>query len=261
MVATLIGAGDIAVCGSLQAERSAALLDTVPGIVVTFGDNAYPNGTYDEFMQCYDPTWGRHKARTRPSPGNHDYNTPGATGYFKYFGDLAGPPGLGYYSYFAGEWQVFALNSSAPADTASAQYQWLRRELTSRTVRCRLAYWHYPVKNSGFDGNMTQMLAIWRLLYDNGATLVLTGHAHNYERFSRLGRNVEVDSANGMRQFVVGTGGSTYTTFVARQPGSEVFKDSVVGVLKLTLRPGAYDWRFDSPAGWKFSDAGSDTCR
>src|SRR5688572_18798047 len=108
--AVLAGAGDIGMCGVPGAEATAQLLDRIAGTIFTVGDNAYPSGTQADFRNCYDPTWGRHRERTRPTPGNHDYETPGAAPFFAYFGASAGPPGLGYYTYTAGSWQVIALN-------------------------------------------------------------------------------------------------------------------------------------------------------
>jgi hypothetical protein len=260
MTAVLVGAGDIANCASRLHERSAALLDDIEGTVITIGDNAYPDGTLDDYQRCYDKSWGRHKSRTRPSPGNHDHNTPGAAGYFAYFGAQAGPPALGYYSYFAGDWQVFSLDSQIPAGAGSPQFQWLRSELQATTVRCRLSYWHYPVFSSGFDGNMKQMREVWRLLYEHGVDVVLTGHAHDYERFSQLNADGLPDDTRGIRQFVVGTGGGSFTGLVARQPYSEVYGSDVLGVIKLTLEPTSYRWDFIPADGWFFADSGSNEC-
>jgi len=128
---TLIGAGDIAVCGSRGSEETARLLDNIPGTIFTAGDNVYPSGSDQAYRDCYEPTWGRHRQRTRPTPGNHEYEVPGASGYFGYFGANAGTPGLGYYSYRLGAWQVYSLNSNVPTDASSAQYQWLAAELSS----------------------------------------------------------------------------------------------------------------------------------
>jgi hypothetical protein len=210
----------------------------------------------DEFLTCYDKSWGRHKTRTRPAPGDHEYRTPGAAGYFEYFGDQAG---VGYYSYSAGEWQIFSLDSSAAASVSSAQYRWLRGELESTRVTCRLAYWHLPVFNSGFDGNMPQMREVWRLLYENGVDVVLSGHAHDYERFTRMDAS-GVRDPRGIRQFVVGTGGGSFTEPSNRLPTSEAFATNTLGVLKLTLEPGRYAWEFLPADGIAFNDSGSDAC-
>ena len=260
MTATLVGAGDIANCASRSHERTAAILDRVDGTVITMGDNVYPDGAIGEFLSCYDKSWGRHKNRTKPAPGDHEYRTPGAAGYFEYFSGQIGQPGLGYYSYFAGDWQVFSLDSSAPASANSPQYRWLQSELQSTTVRCRLAYWHLPVFNSGFDGNRPQMREVWRLLFAHGVDVVLAGHAHDYERFSRLDADGVPDRARGIRQFIVGTGGASFTEPAQRQASSEAFASNVLGVLKLTLEPQGYKWQFIPADGWTFSDAGSDEC-
>jgi 3',5'-cyclic AMP phosphodiesterase CpdA len=260
MTAILVGAGDIANCASTMHERTAALLDRIDGTVITMGDNVYNDGTPEEFQTCYGRSWGRHKDRTRPAPGNHDYNTPGAAGYFGYFGPQAGPAGLGYYSYFAGDWQVFSLNSQVAAGRNSAQYLWLRRELQATVVRCRIAYWHHPVFSSGFDGSVEEMRDVWRLLYEHGADVVLTGHAHDYERFLPMDAEGLPDPEKGIRQFVVGTGGGSLTGLVQRAPHSEVFEGQVFGIIEMTLEPTSYRWRFIPAEGWTFTDSGASAC-
>lgn len=254
------GAGDIANCLTPeQGERVARLLDNIEGLIFTTGDNVYENGTLEEFQRCYTPTWGRHLARTRPSPGNHEYNTPGAAGYFQYFGDLAGPPGRGYYSYDHGTWKILSLNSMAPAGPESAQFNWVAQELKSNSARCTLAYWHHPVFSSGHDGNGTAMRAIFQLLFDNSADVVVVGHSHHYERFAPQDINGRAMPGRGIRQFVVGTGGTYFTNITAIQPNSEIRDGRTNGVLKLTLAPTSYTWEF-VPAGGSFRDSGSDVC-
>ncbi len=255
------GAGDIANCDTLAAgERVAKLLDGIEGLIFTAGDNVYENGTLDEFERCYTPTWGRHRARTRPSPGNHDYNTRGASGYFQYFGDTAGPLGLGYYSYDHGAWKIFSLNSMAPADSGSAQFNWVAQELKATPAKCTLAYWHHPVFSSGHDGNMPNMRAIWQLLYDNNAEVVIVAHSHNYERFAPQDVDGQPRPGRGIREFVVGTGGTYFTNRRSVAANSEVFNNNSQGILKLTLAPANYSWEFIPAAGATFRDSGSDAC-
>ena len=133
----LVGAGDIAVCGSVATAQTAALLDRIDGTVFTAGDNAYFQGSAANYRDCYEPTWGRHKHRTRPSPGNHEYETAGGAAYFDYFGPSAGPPGLGYYSFEAGPWHVVSLNSNVAANQSSPQYQWLANDLAGQECPLR----------------------------------------------------------------------------------------------------------------------------
>jgi uncharacterized protein YjdB len=255
----LVGAGDIARCGDSGAENTARILDTVPGTVFTTGDNAYPDGTAEDFANCYDPTWGRHKSRTRPSAGNHDYHTSGATGYFDYFGSAAGARGEGYYSYDLGDWHVVALNSNISMSAGSSQEQWLRADLAATTKRCVAAYWHHPRFSSGDHGNSSRSQAIWEALYDAGAEVVLAGHDHVYERFAPQTPNAVADTERGIREFVVGTGGKSLYGFGTPEPNSEVRYNSTDGVLKLTLRSDGYDWQF-IPTSGSFSDTGSGTC-
>ena len=181
----LVGAGDIAGCSSDGDEATAKLLDSIPGTVFTTGDNAYPSGTMSEFLDCYDPSWGRHKARTYPSSGNHDYGTQGAAGYYAYFGSVAGDPDKGYYSYDLGSWHIVVLNSNIQEGAGSDQEQWLRADLAAHPVACTLAYWHHPRFSSGdVHGSDGKMQSLWQALYDFGADVVLNGHEHNYERFA-----------------------------------------------------------------------------
>jgi hypothetical protein len=258
LTAVLVGAGDIGVCDLPGAAATATLLDAIPGTVFTAGDNAYFSGTPDEFQRCYAPSWGRHRSRTRPTPGNHDYGTAGAAGYFAYFGPNAGDPGLGYYSFNAGSWHIVSLNSNIPAGEGSAQYQWLAADLAETPSRCLAAVWHHPLYSSAENGSQPMMRAIWTLLQQAGAEFVVSGHDHVYERFApqdASGQRV----ATGVRQFVAGTGGAALYAFRAPLPASEV-RASTWGVLKLTLNDGSYMWEFVGVAGSGFTDAGIDSC-
>ena len=253
----LVGAGDIGVCGSAGAEGTAALLDGIGGTVFTSGDNAYPQGSAADFRNCYDPTWGRHKARTRPAPGNHDYEAPGAAPYFAYFGPNAGPPGLGYYSFELGPWHVVSLNSNVPAGQGSPQYQWLAADLAERDARCVAAIWHHPLFSSAQNGPSPVMRDVWRLLQAARADIAVVGHEHAYERFAPLDDGGR-PTTSGIRQFIVGTGGAPLYPFITVAPGSEV-RISTWGVLKLTLNPDAYAWEF-IVLGGSVRDSGSGSC-
>ncbi|MGH9257403.1 MAG: metallophosphoesterase family protein [Vicinamibacterales bacterium] len=260
MVETLVGAGDIGWCGLEGAALTAALLDRIPGTVFTVGDNAYPDGSSRDFAACYEPWWGRHKARTRPTVGNHEYNTSGAADYFAYFGFNAGPPGLGYYAYQLGSWHILALNSEISAFPGSPQFEWLRRELAATPTLCALAYFHTPVFSSGVNGGNPHMQAIWTVLYAAGADVIVTGHNHSYERFAPQDPDGRPDPARGIRQFVVGTGGAALTAFPSVRPNSEIRNGTTWGVLKLTLHADRYEWEFVPVAGQTFSDFGSGSC-
>jgi Calcineurin-like phosphoesterase len=261
--ASLIGAGDIAWCFNNGDEATAKLLDTLQGTVFTAGDNAYSEGTASEYANCYDPTWGRHKARTRPSPGNHDYETSGAAPYYTYFGSHAGPTGRGYYSYTLGSWHVVSLNSNVSMASGSAQYTWLRNDLAASTALCTLAYWHHALFSSGTQvGGSTASKPVWKLLYASGADVVVVGHEHNYERFAPQTPQGVADASYGLREFVVGTGGKTLSSAVQspRLANSQVFNGTTWGVLALRLGDGGYRWKFVPVAGKSFTDAGSTAC-
>jgi hypothetical protein len=260
-VAVLVGAGDIGQCGSAGPSATAALLDAIDGTVITAGDNAYPHGTAADFRDCYDPTWGRHRARTRPTPGNHDHEVPGAAAYFDYFGGNAGTDRLGYYSYRAGGWLVVALDSEEPASTGSPQLAWLRSTLSdASSMRCTLAYWHRPLFSSGSNGDTPSMRDLWRTLQEFGADVVVNGHDHMYERFSPQSADGIADPENGIRQFVVGTGGALLTQPRAARRNTSEVASSTWGVLKLTLRATTYEWEFVPIAGSSFRDAGTGSC-
>ena len=255
----LVGAADIGDCATRGSELTAQLLDRTTGTVFTAGDNAYPSGATANFRDCYDPTWGRHRGRTRPAPGNHEYEVAGAAPYFQYFGERAGPSGLGYYSYTLGAWRVFSLNSEVGTDFGSAQMAWLRNELASDQAQCEVAYFHKPLFSSGFHGDQRQMLEMWRTLYEFGVDIVVAGHDHNYERFAPQDPTGRFDAVRGIRQFIVGTGGTTLRPVGAARPNSEI-RGTSWGVLMLTLEASGYRWEFLTAEPGGLQDAGVGQC-
>jgi hypothetical protein len=263
--AILVGAGDIADCKDLSgAEATAKLVELIPGTVMVPGDLAYPDGSKENF-ECYEKTWGRVKSRTRPSPGNHEFHASGATPYFEYFGAAAGDPKTGYYSYELGTWHIIVLNSECTdvggCDSGSPQEKWLRADLAAHPVACTLAYWHKPLFSSGgAHGNDPELRPIWQALYEGNADVVVNGHDHDYERFAPQDPDGKADAKRGIREFVAGTGGKNLRPFGTTKPNSEVRDTTAFGVLKLTLRPNAYDWQFIPIAGKSFTDSGSGTC-
>ena len=262
----LIGAGDIATCDSAADSRTLVLLERFPGTVFTLGDNVYPDGTRADFARCYGPTWGRVKARTRPAVGNHEYHVRGATPYFDYFGSRAGPRGKGYYSYDAGPWHVVVLNTNCsvvPGGCArgSAQERWLRADLAASAARCTVAMAHHPLFTSADKHPPeTRIRPLVQTLYDAGTELLLAGHNHMYERFAPQTPAGRRDTARGIREIVVGTGGAGLYPFGRTAANSEVRDARTYGVLRLTLRPGSYRWDFIPAGGARFSDTGGQTC-
>jgi len=247
-----------------QMATSDLLAGTTPDAVITLGDNQYDNGELNNFNLSYDPSWGRYKAITKPSPGNHEYNTAGAVGYYGYFGAAAGDPAKGYYSFNLGSWHIIALNSNCakvPCSAGSAQEQWLRTDLAANPALCTLAFWHHPRFTSG-TGHSSDLAVdpFWQALYQYGADVVLSGHVHNYERFAPQAPNGTADPVRGIREFVVGTGGKSLYASGTGIDNSEVRNSSTFGVLKLTLRPTGYDWAFTPEASKTFTDTGSHGC-
>jgi hypothetical protein len=263
----LVGAGDIGSCRSLGDEATAGLLAGllagVEGTVATFGDNAYPRGTAANFEECYDPTWGAFMAITRPSPGNHE--AAGSSAYFDYFGAAAGEPGKGYYSYDLGSWHVISLNSNCSAlvggcAPGSPQEQWLKADLAAHSNACTLAYWHHPRFSSGMHGDHSIVAPFWDDLYQAGADVVLNGHDHDYERFAPLNPSGQSDPAQGIRQFIVGTGGAELREFNRIHPTSERQIAGINGVLEMNLHPDGYDWQFVTAPNGRTADSGSASC-
>jgi hypothetical protein len=264
--AVIVGAGDISNCYNDHDTYTAYLMDSIEGTVITLGDDAYEAGSTKDFAECYDPTWGRHKERTRPTPGNHEYGTQGAEGYFTYYGDAATPlePGCtrdckGYYSYDVDAWHVVALNSEVPNQVGSDQEQWLRADLAANPTACTLAYYHRPTFSSGRHGSGAA-IDLYQALYDYGADVVLVGHDHNYERFAPQSPSGQYEPERGIRQIVVGTGGATLRDFKFIQPNSEVRDHETWGVIKMTLHPDSYDWEFIPIPGQTWTDVGSSPC-
>ena len=263
----VVAAGDIADCGSdgLQFPNSFSTADLVvptDSLVLTLGDNTYPVGAPAEFANCFQSTWGRFRDRIRPSPGNHDYMTTGASAYFDYFGAAAGPDRRGYYSFDVGGWHFISLNSNVDAGVGSAQYTWLQADLAaSANVLCTLAYWHHPVFTSGPHGNNPHMAELFRLLHAAGAEIVLVGHDHIYERFAPQDGAGIADTERGVRSFTVGTGGARLYSLRTPQPNSEVRDASTHGVLRLTLGAIDYRWAFVPVDRSAPRDEGSAECR
>ena len=265
--AVLVGAGDIAPCTEDGDAATAELLATLDGTVFTLGDNAYENGSPREFRDCYGPTWGSAsiKDRTRPTAGNHDYQTRGAAGYFEYFGAAAGDPAEGWYAYDAGAWRIYVLNSNCGeiggCQAGSAQERWLRDDLAANPRDCVAAMWHHPRFSSGAEhGSDPVTTDLWQALQDAGAELVLAGHEHSYERFGPQTAAGEADEQHGLVEFVVGTGGRDLYAFGETQPNSVVRANDTSGVLRLTLAKDGYAFEFGPVAGSSFSDAGSGRC-
>jgi hypothetical protein len=268
--AVLVGAGNVATCGAPNDEKTAQLIDAIPGTVFTLGDNVFEHGTDSEYVSCYSPSWGRFLARTRPTLGNHDYANGGsdASGSFDYFGDrFLSSRGLGYYSYDLGSWHIIVLNDKGDTDPSfkgadATQMQWLADDLNAHPNQCTLAMWHVGLfvssNTQGWTVNPGHK-PLWDLLYAKSVDVVLNGQQHNYERFKPMTPAGDVDEANGIREFNVGTGGESIDNFTVIHPNSETHA-AVFGVLKLTLRAGSYDWAFVPVAGEIYTDSGSGTC-
>lgn len=270
---TVAAVGDIA-CGPLNLTepcKHKEVADVItalnPNAVLVLGDIQYQHGQLADFLNYYDKSWGQFKDKTYPVVGNHEYESSSvAAGYFNYFNGIgqstgrAGPTGLGYYSFNLGQWHIIALNSNCNfirCDIQSPQAQWLRNDLQAHQgAACTLAMWHHPRYTSGYDTTIGQWVnALFQILYDHHVDIVLSGHSHDYERFSPQNNNGQADIM-GVRQFVVGTGGKEYTSWGKTQPNSEARQNDHFGVLKLTLHSTSYDWQFMPIAGSDYTDTG-----
>ena len=260
--ATIVGAGDIADCGNTGDSDTAAVIAGISGTVFTAGDNVYPQGTTTAFNNCYEPSWGALKARTRPTPGNHDYEaSTTAAPYFAYFGTNAGPAGLGYYAYDAGSWRIYGLNSECSTNSScTAQLTWLTGDLAANPRQCSLAIWHRPRFSAGGHGSAADMGSLFQALFSNGVELLLSGHDHNYQRMRPVRPDGTVDAAAGVRQFVVGTGGAGLSPLGAPLSMTEVQNATSNGVMRLDLSATGYAWQFIPTGSGGFTDSGSATC-
>jgi alkaline phosphatase len=262
---TLVAAGDIVECDLEEDEATAEVVERLdPDVVAPLGDLVYETGSPREFDECYEPSWGRFKGRTRPAIGNHEIlGNPHARGYFGYFGRRAHPPDA-HYAYDLGSWRVIVLDSNAceveGCGAGSAQVRWLRRELERSRARCTLAYWHHPRFSSGVEhGSHPSMETIWATLARAGAEVVLSAHEHNYERFEPQDATGRPDR-RGIREFVVGTGGAGLYPFGKPIRNSEARGAEAHGVLELELEQGAYRWRFHSAPEGAYEDSGEGRC-
>jgi acid phosphatase type 7 len=246
-------------------KQTADLVTSInPAAVLTLGDLQYQQGSLTQFQTSYANNWGvaAIKNITKPAPGNHEYETSGASGYYGYFGSVAGSSSKGYYSYNLGNWHLMALNSNCSyvsCAAGSAQETWLKSDLTANQGKCLLAYWHHPRYSSGQHGNDTNVSPLVDALLAAQADVVLNGHDHDYERFHRQ-NNSGTSDTNGIRFFVVGTGGKSLYSFGAIKANSASRNNTVYGVLKLNLKSTSYTWTFMPEAGQSFTDTGSTDC-
>jgi calcineurin-like phosphoesterase family protein len=248
---TLYAVGDIATCHSKGDEQTARLLSTTRGTIAALGDLVYPDGTETDFRTCFDPSWGPLAPRIRAALGNHEYRSGSAQAAI----DKFHLPASGWYAYELGTWHVVVLNSNCDkvgCGRGSRQWRWLRSDLAAHPSRCTLAYWHHPRFSSGLHGSSVRMAALWNLLAQAHTEIVLSGHDHDYERFAPV---------DGIRPFVVGTGGAMRYPILFPRRGSVVHETGTFGVLRLRLGPDGYAWRFLPVGGGTFTDAGSGSCR
>lgn len=243
-----------------QAATAALARSLRPDLVLTLGDHQYVSNSAAEYAGSYAKSWGSLLSRTRPTIGNHEYLTPGASGYFSYFnGRQPGPPG--YYRVAANGWNIYSLNSNCDRVSCAAEASWLRREMRAHPSRCSIVTMHHPRYSSGLEhGNNTAVKPLWAAAYRRHNDIVLSGHDHDYERFRPMDARGHVKRRRGMVEFVVGTGGNSLYHLGTRKRGSVYYQSWTPGVLFLGLRTGSYSWSYRSISGAAL-DSGSRTCR
>lgn len=256
--AIILATGDIAGCADhYKDEVTAEMVADMPGTILALGDVVYQNGTRWQFRNCYDPSWGRLLSRTRPAPGNHEYRTNEAAPYYEYFGERAGPAGKGYYTFTLGSWRIYSLNSER---NIPEQATWLRKHMRNNPSKCVLAYWHKPLFTSGPVPPTPEVRPLFQELWQARAEVVLNGHQHSYERFDPQDADGN-RRAKGVRQFVIGTGGSQLEPPTGPlAPNSRVHYVAGWGVLEMTLNTDSYSWRFVPVPGSPKADSGSASC-
>jgi hypothetical protein len=247
-----------------QAATAKLVTAMHPAAVLVLGDEQYPNATLDSFMAGYDASWGAFKAITHPSPGNHEWHTPQAAGYFAYFGSGAGDAQHSYYSFDLGSWHLVSLDANCKnvggCGADSPEVVWLNKDLAAHHAACTLAYWHQPRFSSGPHHSDAAYDAFWRALYAAHADLVLNGHDHDYERFAPQTPDAKPDQAAGITEIVAGTGGRSHYKIGAIEPNSQVSNGTTYGVLFVTLHPRSFSWKFVPEPGSTFKDSGSQGC-
>ena len=270
----VVAVGDIAcpagdTTHSCQQQQTAMLAKSQdPDDALILGDNQYDSGLFSEYESAggYNATWGAFNTIVHPVPGNHEYRDPGAAGYFQYFG-AAAHSSQGYYSFEVGAWHIVALNSNCSdtscedllrGTTSSAQTSWLQSDLVANRSACVLAYWHHPRFSAGLVGDSTGVGPLWTALYNAHADVVLNGHEHVYERYAPQDP-VGQATTNGIREFVVGTGGESLDEMSNPEANLQVFDNSDFGVLVLALHANSYDWAFKSTTG-SVIDSGTTAC-
>jgi hypothetical protein len=222
--------------------------DPTASYFVPLGDNQYQNGSLSNYEAYYHPKVGaKLNAITKPIPGNHEYVTPEAAGYYDYFGVKAGDPDKGYYSVSSDGWRLIFLNSRCRAfddgcDYTSAQAEWLDDQLQGPET-CEIVFTHYPPISDGeYAPGILRMGGFWRHAQQNHAELFISGHDHGYQRFAPRGAAFTED-ADGVTPVVVGTGGKSLYDFSPINR-SEYRQDTKFGALRLSLTPTGYSGEF-----------------
>lgn len=233
--------------------------------VLLLGDLQYTEGELENFNAVFDKLWDK-SLKLYPVPGNHEYITQGAAGYFEYFKDFRGEDNNGYYAFDIGKWRVYALNSNCEyvggCGEGSPQATWLEQDLALHKNRCVAAMWHHPTFTSGphdDEDSVERGKYFWQLLDKYHADVILNGHDHLYERLARQHADTSVDNRTGIRQFTAGAGGYSKYAFKNVLKNQEYGNDKLFGFLRLDLYDNKYSWQYIDTTG-NILDSGTNTC-
>lgn len=229
-----------------------------PRYVLALGDEQYQSGALTDFTQAYDKTWGRLKSLTKPVPGNHEYRTTAAAGYFSYFQAQTTAPG--YYAFNVNGWRIYALNSNCSEIDCAGEAAWLDQDMTANPRLCTAIMMHHPLYSSGAEhGDSPEGRPFWKVALAHHAELALAGHDHDYERFRKMNATGGF-TKNGLTSFVVGTGGKSLYGTRGIRAGSVVFTNRRAGVMALRLGKSRYAWEYKTIDG-RVRDSGVRDCR
>ena len=233
-----------------------------PNLFLYLGD-VYEQGSYEEFDNWYDPSWGPMRGVTNPVPGDQEVYY-GVGGYTWYWNNL-----LPYYSYDVAGWHFIALTQCAwssrsfppngQCGASSPQLTWLNNDLAAHPGACTIAYWHEPRFALDVNGGSAAEQSLWAPLANGHATMAVNADRHNYERWTAMDANGTA-SPTGMAEFVVGTGNHNWESIVGSDARTQKTIVNTPGALKLSLTTTTAGFQFIGTDG-AVGDSGSIPCQ
>jgi acid phosphatase type 7 len=231
--------------------------------ILAVGDLEQGRGMPGEFADCFAPSWGDLRHRTLPAPGNHEYITPGAFAYYDFWGQQAGPDRRGYYAVTWRNWLILSLNSEIDAQPGSDQALWIDAQLQKHPDACVLSFFHRPAHALSHRRFGEDAMALFQQVHAAGASMVLNGHNHIYERSKPITADGKVDEIGGMTRFTVGPGGALLPHHTPESLPDHI--DNVLigkpGLLRLELDDSSIAWTFHLAPDGTAWDEGKVACR